>query len=181
MFMEKFVKERESNDRGCGIYKTKKPSMIWCPDILCDPMKQVLDRKLPGEVKDCYYRPVSGNQRLYDAVIMRENEREPVDVLQITIGEGDFEIEEFQKLFDWRVNQNKPLNFRFVMIRVARNESEWRLMMARPMEWSIPSSTKKVPRILEQVQWFECVFNLQEALVEFRKSELGMELLEKKG
>jgi hypothetical protein len=182
IFMERIVRNRERNELGSGIYKVEEPNLEWIQTVLCGPMKRVRTQSLPTERmregKDCYYEPPSPNQRMYDAVIIHENEEDPVEVLQITVGDRHgVRMEEFKNLFDWRNKENKPLNFRFLMVRVARDDKDWNTMKASPMYWWIPNSTKEIRGILEQVRWFECVFNLQKALVDVSVLQLSEDVL----
>jgi hypothetical protein len=164
-----FPKDSESTTSKTYGLETK--GEVWSdPEILCDKLEVVRGLSSPENMLNRYYRPPAFSQRMYDALIIRSGSI-PVDLVKIIVAkQHSIKTEEFKNLFDW-LNQTEYggdewyVDFRFLMIRMAANANEVNSMKNEPLSWSFVRAENPFSGFPQRVCWFECIFNLEDALV----------------
>jgi hypothetical protein len=124
-------------------------------------LKQDLSDVVGGRY--CYYKP-SSIGRMYDAIVMPNGVRVPIDIIQITVGRGDnVASDEFESLF----NKFGRRKFRHLMIRIGSTTNEAKKLKEKSMEWRFMTSRDDIKVLRGQVEWFECVWDFEKCLTEY--------------
>jgi hypothetical protein len=111
----------------------------------------------------CCAVPNRSNQKMYDALIVCNDPRVPIDVLQITVLDRHSVLaHEFRKL----CKKFPGRTFRFFMIRVVLKREDVESALTQPMSWSMTGPESKVG--FPEVEWCELIWDFGNALTVFR-------------
>jgi hypothetical protein len=140
----------------------------WKNRVLCKQMKVVKGSPVvPKDVEYVLYRAESSRQKLWDAVVVPRDPLQAVDVIQITVAASHgMAIEEFVNLFNSLPNRA----FNFLMIRTVINAAEIFERLSATMTWGFSPLSKEIVDSLKKVDFYECIWNFEEALVKDRTS-----------
>jgi hypothetical protein len=159
-----FEMKSESGPKKFGVQKTNAKE--WEMAALCKQMEVVVGAPKVTGTRDRYYRPESTNQRLYDAVVVPCDTSESIDIIQITLaGSHSVATEEFRNLFKIGLDRW----FRFLMIRVAFNETDVGYMIQNRIQWCVRDLKSELDGFPERVTFYECIVNFKDLLMAYQR------------